>query len=430
MPAKDQTPVKTEAATRQQPLHPVSADLDNLAQQPDKALLVQRARLDPRSLTSREVQRLQHIIGNHSVQRMFDEYGSPPSPLAFAGTVKRASQKGIGDDEDVPIKKDASGAVNRKRAEAIPPVAREESHPKPSTAALAGQEKISAQKGITEDEEDVPIKTEAAKVAQPMTASGHRFVESPFAAGFGAVGVHQDEVRRTDLSLLQRQPAPPAPAPTPPATPAPAGRAGLNYLAVLKDKVPGGWGVTTQDDPVIDITAYSDGTAWKCVITKADQRGHQGVRLLAGVTELTGVLVAAEADCGKLTTMAKSLKDVANQGTHSGFYMISAVQAHEDLHITQYRTPLNALYTTLKAAVEALTVPFAGNADAGAAKAAIKALPAFTTAKATFTAGELAANNATASHSPMAPFSAVELVVVTPMITTIDARKVTLKCAP
>ena len=222
-------------------------------------------------------------------------------------------------------------------------------------------------------------------------------------------------------ATIQRQPAPP-----PPAAP-PAGLAGLNFLPVLKDKAPTGWGVTTEDDAVFDVTAYNSGAVWKCVITKADQQAHQGVRLLAGVTEVTPALVSGSA-CAPLAKMKKSLKDVADQNAQSGFYMLSAVQAHEDLHISQYRAALPAAYTALKTAVEALTVPIASAADAAAAKAAIKALPAYTTAISTFNAADANANNATAGHSPMAPFIAIEHTVVDPMIATIDTRRTSLGC--
>ncbi|MGB3185603.1 MAG: hypothetical protein WBG36_11875 [Ornithinimicrobium sp.] len=225
---------------------------------------------------------------------------------------------------------------------------------------------------------------------------------------------------REDLAI-QRQVPPPAPAAPP------VGLASLNFLPVLKDKVPAGWGVTTEDDAIFDITPYMSGGSWKCVITQADQQAHQGVRLLPGVTEVTAALVGGSA-CGSLGTMKKSLKDVADQKAASGFYMLSAVQAHEDLHITQYRNALSPAYPGLKTAVEALTLPAASAPNLASAKAAIKALPAYTTAIATFNAADVAANNATASHSPMAPFSTAEHAVVDPMIVTIDARRTTLKC--
>lgn len=240
--------------------------------------------------------------------------------------------------------------------------------------------------------------------------------------------------RSTVLPTLQRQgPAPPGPAPPAPAPPAPAppaGRATLNFLPILHDQAPTGWGVTVNDDPVFDITAYASGATWKCVITTADQQSHQGTRLLPGVVEVTPALVAGESSCATLQTMITSLDTVANQGTHSGYYMLAAVQAHEDVHITQYRTGLAPHYTTLKTAIEALTVPLASQPDATAAKAAIKALPAYTTAMATFHTADVAVNNASGRHTPVAPFNTAEHGVVDPMIATIRARRTTLKCAP
>jgi hypothetical protein len=210
----------------------------------------------------------------------------------------------------------------------------------------------------------------------------------------------------------------------------PAGRATLNFLPVLHDQVPAGWGVTVQDDPVFDITAYASGATWKCVITTADQQCHQGTRLLAGVVEVTPALVAAEASCPNLTTMITSLNSVASQGADSGFYMLAAVQAHEDVHVTQYRAGLPPHYTTLKTAIEALTVPGAAHATAAAAKAAIMALPAYTAAMATFHAADVTVNNASGLHVPVAPFNAAEHGVVAPMVATIGARRTALACPP
>jgi hypothetical protein len=252
----------------------------------------------------------------------------------------------------------------------------------------------------------------------PGTAEGRRLLAHELTHT-----IQQGSARRA-TRLVQRQPAPPVAAPAP----APVGLASVNFLPVIMDQVPTGWGVTVEDDAVIDITAFASGGAWKCVITTANQQARQGVRLLPGVVEVTPALVAAEGSCATLQTMITSLDTVANQGADSGFYMLSAVQAHENLHITQYRGDLAPHYATLKTTLEALSVPAAGIADAAAAKAAIKALPAFTTAMATFHAGDVAANNKTAAHTLAATFSAAEHTVVDPMIATIKARRTTLKC--
>jgi hypothetical protein len=126
--------------------------------------------------------------------------------------------------------------------------------------------------------------------------------------------------------------------------------------------------------------------------------------------------------------MKTSLNSVANQGADSGYYMLAAVQAHENVHVTQYRTAIAPAYVTLKAAIEALTVPLSGYADPAAAKTAIQALPAYADAMDAFHTAHVNANNATAAHNPVAPFNAAEHGVVDPMITTIDARKTALSC--
>jgi hypothetical protein len=267
-----------------------------------------------------------------------------------------------------------------------------------------------AAKGI--EEEDEPLKAEKVD------------------SGKLAFALQLQVVDGGNVTHLQRQPDAGVDAgPAAPSVPAPAGRATINYLPTLMDQAPAGWGVTTEDDVVVDVDSYTSGAVWKIKITKADQQAHQGVRLLPGVVEVTGALVAAESDCGVLQTMITSLKTVADQGADSGYYMIGAVQAHENLHITQYRADLNPAFATFRATVEALTVPLAGNPDAATAKAAIQALPAFTTAMATFHAADVAANNKTAGHTNMASFKAVEHGVVDPMINTIKARRTTLKCA-
>ena len=242
----------------------------------------------------------------------------------------------------------------------------------------------------------------------------------------GSPGLVMEVVQRQAERVVQRQAPPPGPDWV-----APAGRASLNCLAILNDAVPTGsnWGVTHFDDPVIDITAYASGGSWSCMITQADEQTHQGVRLLPGQVEVTPALVAGEASCPRLKTMRTSLDSIASQGPKSGFYMIAAVQAHEDVHVSQYRAGMPPHYTTLKTAIEALTVPFAGTATAAAAKAAIKALPAYT-AVATFHAADVAENNKTGTHSPVAPFNTAEHGVVDPMVTTIRARETALACPP
>jgi hypothetical protein len=130
----------------------------------------------------------------------------------------------------------------------------------------------------------------------PGNAEGHRLLahELTHTIQQGAASPLGDQHldARSTARLVQRQPPPVPPPPAPAAAAAPAGRATVNFLPVLMDQAPAGWGVTTEDDVVIDITAFASGATWKCVITTADQQAHQGVRLLPGVVEVTPALVA------------------------------------------------------------------------------------------------------------------------------------------
>ena len=82
----------------------------------------------------------------------------------------------------------------------------------------------------------------------------------------------------------------------------------------------------------------------------------------------------------------------------------------------------------MKAALEALSLPLKDASTKAAAKTALKALAGYTTANATFHAADVAANNATAAHSPVQPFIDVELAVVQPFINAINTRRAALGC--
>src|SRR5262249_30344979 len=110
------------------------------------------------------------------------------------------------------------------------------------------------------------------------------------------------------------------------------------------------------------------------------------------------------------------------------YYMVAAVQAHENLHVTQYQAAIAPAYVTLKTALEALTVPLDAYATAGAAKAAIKALPTYEIAKQAFDNAHIEAQEATARHQPKEPFINEEHKVIDPMIALIDRRMAALSC--
>ncbi|WP_426992620.1 hypothetical protein [Methylomonas sp. CM2] len=208
----------------------------------------------------------------------------------------------------------------------------------------------------------------------------------------------------------------------------PGGLAALNYLPVKMDLSPKGWGVTEEDDAIFDVTAYCAGVDWKVRITKADQQVHQGVRLLPGVAGVTSAIIQSTSSCLVLNAMKTSLNDVADQNADSGYYVLSAVQAHEDLHIIQYRNDLNPAYTKLKNSIEALSIPLTDAKNAAEAKVKIQALASYSNAMTIFHTDDVAANNATAAHNPMQPFIDIEHGVVDPVIAKINTRRTALGC--
>jgi hypothetical protein len=188
------------------------------------------------------------------------------------------------------------------------------------------------------------------------------------------------------------------------------------------------WGLTQMLRTTLDITAFCKGEVWKNVVSTADGLVHTKSRLLPGVVEVTAALVHAEKDCGTLSRMATSLKDAADGKAHLGYYMLAAVEAHENLHVTHYKAGVNPAFATFKAAVEALTIPKGDAKDAADAATKIKALPAYTAALTAFRAAETKAAADTAAHKPAGDFAKAEHAVVDPMIKTITDRRTALKC--
>lgn len=208
---------------------------------------------------------------------------------------------------------------------------------------------------------------------------------------------------------------------------APTAASALNYLPV-GSATPTGWGVTVFEDPVINTGAYCAGTTWKLKVTKADSQINQGSRLLPGVVEVTNALVAAATNCATLSTMKTSLDNVANQRPDSGYYKLSAVEAHEDVHVTEYQADMVGVFTTFKSAVEGLSIPLEDALTAVDANIFLTALTGYIVERNKFDTAEIKANNDTAAHNPITPFVTAEHGAVDSMIVAIDARRTALSC--
>jgi hypothetical protein len=183
------------------------------------------------------------------------------------------------------------------------------------------------------------------------------------------------------------------------------------------------WGITAPDDLVVTTRTCEDGAGnWTLRVQGVTSRIRTFSQLLAGQAEAT----TASSTSGNFCPQVHEL-DVL--GTCAGaWYMLSAVRAHERVHVQEWKTSFPADWPAVKATLEGLTVPKAGaTAAQKAATAALRALPAFTSALRTN-----AVNFPTfwAIPDPNPSTNAAERAVVDPRITAICNKAKTKKWNP
>jgi hypothetical protein len=172
------------------------------------------------------------------------------------------------------------------------------------------------------------------------------------------------------------------------------------------------------------ISARCDGTKWFAVLTGLTGDFSQQVRRLPGVSEVTGSNSNATNFCAQAT----ELNDLGHC-PGGKWYMLSAVQAHEDVHLTRFKPALVAKAPTIEATITALSVPDAPGKTAATAATEIAALPAFAAA---LTAAENtwvheAATRIAHDHDPGGPCDTAEHGVVDPMVSNICSQAKTGK---
>jgi hypothetical protein len=128
----------------------------------------------------------------------------------------------------------------------------------------------------------------------------------------------------------------------------------------------GVWGFTYPENVEVKITACSDGTNWNAIVTSMKGHYSEQVRLLPGVTEVTGP------DAGGNTTMANFCKQVTDLKALTlraeKWFMLGAVQAHEDVHATRFKPAIQTVAGEIEKLVEKITVADKGQSQADAIK--------------------------------------------------------------
>ena len=157
------------------------------------------------------------------------------------------------------------------------------------------------------------------------------------------------------------------------------------------------------------------GASWKADPTALVGHYSQQVRLLPGVTEVTGTAGNSKSDnyCDQVAEL--SLLGLC-PGGH--WYMLAAVKAHEDVHVTRFLPGLNDVAADIQKEFNAVTVADAKDKTAEKALAELQALPAYATAKGKMFPAWIHRTSAliTNDHDADGPADKAEHKVVDPMV--------------
>lgn len=207
---------------------------------------------------------------------------------------------------------------------------------------------------------------------------------------------------------------------TDPNTPFPANNSTLNGpVAASHTLGPTTYGLTFPESISTTISARCNGTNWSAVLNGLVGNYSQQVRLLPGQSEVTGP--GGNTIQANFCAQATELKCLGNCGNPPTWYMLSAVQAHEDVHLTRFLPGLISAAPTIEASFDALSVPTASGKTQAQAVTEIQALPGW---QAALTAGQTTWLNKVLAlvahdHDPGGPTDQAEHAVVDPMIARI-----------
>ncbi|TKC06958.1 hypothetical protein [Pedobacter frigoris] len=134
----------------------------------------------------------------------------------------------------------------------------------------------------------------------------------------------------------------------------------------------GDWGLALDESIDLEIGASLSDCVWKAVLKSAKGNYSVQARLVAGCSEVGGT--NSYNYCAQVTDL-KALGNAAGL-----WYMVSAVRAHENVHVTRILPSLNYVLSTIQANVKTLTVPAIGQTKAQAI-AQLMSLAAFQAVK-------------------------------------------------
>jgi hypothetical protein len=190
----------------------------------------------------------------------------------------------------------------------------------------------------------------------------------------------------------------------------------VNFIEQVVQPWNNSWGAMTATQWTVDIEVYNTctpaGGVWNCYVSQADSTYQIFYRLLPGVSEATTAAATAENYC----IMIQDLSSLG--GLH--WYMVSAVEAHERVHVSEWKASLLPRFYLMKQTIGGLSVPGQPGMTADQAKVAIKALPAYSAAVADAYAN--ARNDFANIADPNSETDAAEHSVVDPMVAAIRQK--------
>ncbi len=200
----------------------------------------------------------------------------------------------------------------------------------------------------------------------------------------------------------------------------PAGVNAVSYKETITGPTSNDYGLTTPHDLSIDIAAVYDqaSNSWKARLTKADLPYDIFYRILPGQHEPNLATLTTQAQACKMRLDLSSLGEDANCQT----YMVSAVEAHERVHVTTLKQCVDPQFADLKASIEALSVPFSCQVTAEQAKGQLQALPGYQAAQNAARNAWIAVWNVQSAddHTPGGRCDQAERAVVNQVVANID----------
>jgi hypothetical protein len=182
---------------------------------------------------------------------------------------------------------------------------------------------------------------------------------------------------------------------------------------------PTDYGLTFPESVVPSITAKLDATGnWSPTVTALQGRFSMQTRLLPGQSEITGP--AGNTTDANHCDQVMNLQSLGNIAGNT-WYMIAAVQRHEQVHANHFLPALVKAEPAITASLEAVTVPNTPKMTAAQAVAALKVDPGFKAAVAGAQGLWLASIlvEAAGDHTAGGPCDKAEQTVTEPMRKTI-----------